>query len=42
MIIIFLKYVNDSSRTRLFNTLRELFAEFFEKQLRAYVWQKQN
>jgi hypothetical protein len=37
MIIIFLKYVNDGLRTYLFNTVQELFAEYFEKILQAYA-----
>ena len=42
MIIIFLKYVNDGWRTRLINTLQELFAEYCEKILQAYAWQQKN
>ena len=42
MIVISLKYVNYSLRTHLFNTVQELFAEYFEKILQAYAWQQQN
>jgi hypothetical protein len=37
MIVISLKYVNYSLRTHLFNTVQELFAEYFEKILQAYA-----
>jgi hypothetical protein len=37
MIIFFLNYVNDSLKSRLFNIVLELFAEYFEKILRAYA-----
>jgi hypothetical protein len=37
MIIIFLSMVNDSSRTHLFSTVRNVFTEYFEKIMQAYT-----
>jgi len=37
VLIIFLKYVNDGLRTHLFNTVQELFTEYYEKILQAYA-----
>jgi len=37
-----LQYENDSFKTHLFNTVWEVFAECFERVLRAYAWQQQS
>ena len=42
LIIVFLEYVNDSLKIKLFNTVWEIFAEYFKKILQAYVGQLQN
>jgi hypothetical protein len=37
MVIIVLEYVNNSLKTHLFNTVREVLAEYFKRILRVSV-----